>query len=369
MESLTAMIENSFEKWAGNENGFSRDVLVPLLTRMKLEDPRFTGGTGEKGIDVLYHETFVPESMPRFSGIQVKLGDITARTSGGITPSSLEPQIRQAFEKEVGLRGSKAFTRISTLIICTTGNITPEAREEIEKGTHGDRRLGAPIRFWEGSDIAAFIEKYWLEGYAQLTGLTLPAGFQQVVVQGDSLAVGVALAKAGHNQPAIELLEPSLRSAAFWLSSALLAQDTDFEAMLRAAKALVEFDDQHFNQYWIAGYASFRLGRYAEADRFLSDAIRMLQGDKSEEVQRGAGYQERYLQAIGMRLEIARHTNNAEAIDALNVQYREKFQFLVADLGSTPSVKGEWEKDLRAQLKITPPPAAAAGTAPDGPRL
>jgi len=67
-----------------------------------------------------------------------------------------------------------------------------------------------------------------------------------------------------------------------------------------------------------------------------------------------------------MRLEIARHTNNAEAINALNTQYREKFQFIVDNLSNTPLVAGEWEKDLRAQLGITPLPAGAAGRARAG---
>lgn len=332
MKSVREIIQKAFLNWKGNENGFSRDVLVPLLGRMGFRDPHFTGGAAEEGIDVLYHEIIAPEDMPRFTGIQVKVEDITARVAGGVNPTSLEPQIRQAFEKEVGFRGAQAFTRISSLVLCSTGRITPEARKEIEQGIHGERRLGAPIRFWEGSDLASFIEKYWIDQFVQLLGLSLPSGITKVVVQGDSLATGMALAKAGQTAAAIPLLQESLRNAAFWLGSAHLLENRNPEEMLRAATALIEFDKDHYNQFWIAGYAEFRLNHYADAVSYLNESLRILDADLSDFVQKGPGFQERYLQALGMLIHIAKSLGQKEEAERLTARYREKLQFVTKEL-------------------------------------
>jgi len=350
MKTLREIIQTAFQGWKGNENGFSKDVLVPLLERMGFRDPHFTGGEKEKGIDILYHEIIPPEDMPRFTGIQVKLEDITARAGSGVNPTSLEPQIRQAFEKEVGFRGAESFTRISSLVICSTGHITPDARKEIEKGTHGERRLGAPIRFWEGSDIASFIEKYWLERFVQLAEIDLPTGLKQVVVQGDSLAVGVALAKAGQTGAAIQLLEQSLWNAALWLGTAHFLENRNPKEMLRAAKALIEFDKDHYNQFWLAGYAEFRLEQYAEAVCYLKEALRILDADQTDLVQKGPGFQERYLQTLGMLIHIEKTRGGSDDVANLMTQYRDKLRFLTKELDYSPRPLGDWETALAKQF-------------------
>jgi len=343
MTSVRESIQRAFDHWKGKENDFSKIVLVPLLERMGFRDPHFTGGTKEAGIDVLYHEIIAPEDMPRFTGIQVKVEDITARVAGGVSPASLEPQIRQAFEKEVGFRGADAFTRISTLVICSIGRITLDARKEIEQGIHGDRRLGAPIRFWEGSDLASFIEKHWLDQFVRLLDLSLPPGIQQVFVQGDSLATGVALAKAGQNAAAIPLLKESLWNAALWLGTAHFQEHRNPTEMLRTAKALIEFEKDHYNQFWLAGYAEFRLDHYDEAVRYLKEALRVLDADQSEFVQKGPGFQERYLQALAMLIHIAKSQGQREETEELTTRYRNKFLFVTKELDYSPNALGQWE--------------------------
>ena len=197
------------------------------------------------------------------------------------------------------------FTRISSLVICTTGQITPDARTEIEEGIHSTyRRLGAPIRFWQGSDLAAFIEKYWLDPFVRLSGLTIPQGVQHVLVQGDSLTTGLALTQAGHNAAAIPLLERSLWQAALWLGTAHLQRGVDHREMLRAGRTLIEFDKDHYNQFWLAGFAEFHLSHYDEAKEYLTEALRILDADRTDQVQNGPGFQERYLHTLGMLIEI-----------------------------------------------------------------
>jgi hypothetical protein len=346
VKPLRELIQAEFKKWGGRENDFSREVLVPLLERMGFLDPYYTGGIDEKGIDVLFHENVQPEGISRFTGVQVKLVDIRARAGGRSGPSALEDQIRQAFKKPVGFRGQKAFTRIASLVICSSGDITIEARKELEDGIHGSDRLGAPLRFWEGSDIATFIEKHWLDPFVRLTDMSIPTGLQQLVVQGDTLAIGVALAKAGQSDASIPFLEQSIREAALWLGTAHLVGDKNADRMLRAAKTLIEFDKDHYNQFWLAGVAEFLLNNNEAAMGYLYEALRILDSDRSEQVQKGPGFQERYLQSLGILIEVANRSKDTAMRQTMLVRYRQKYRFLLDELGYQPVQLGDWEKPL-----------------------
>ncbi len=88
MKTVTELIQTTFRRWKSKENLFSKSVLLLLLTQMGLRDPQFIGGSREKGIDVLYYEMGAPEDMPRFTGVQVKVEDITSRLSGGLNPTA-----------------------------------------------------------------------------------------------------------------------------------------------------------------------------------------------------------------------------------------------------------------------------------------
>lgn len=344
MKPLRDTIQETFQRWHARENEFSEEVLVPLLERMGFLDPHFTGGVNEEGIDVLFHENVLPEGIPRFTGIQAKMADVRAIAGRRGSPSALEDQIRQAFQKLVGLRGQKPFMRISSLIICSTGEITTQARKEIEEGTHGMGRLGAPIRFWDGSDLAKFIEKHWLDPFVRLTGISVPPGLQQVIIQGDSLAVGTGLAKAGYGETAIPILEQCIREAALWLGTAHLLGDKNAHRMLRAANTLMEFDRDHYNQFWLAGYAEFLLNRNEAAILNLERAITMLDADLTEQVQKGSGFQERYLQTLGMLIEVANRMSTPEVKQGLIRRYRQKYIFITTDLQYQPQQLGEWER-------------------------
>src|SRR5262245_58758998 len=121
---LIKTIVDSFQQWTENE--FSQKVLVPLLLKMGFRDVRFTGGVDEDGIDVLYWEPEMPEDNARFTGIQVKKGNIDAKVGKSKAPPALESQIQQAFAKPVGPPNKEPYTRITTLVICATGRIAPK---------------------------------------------------------------------------------------------------------------------------------------------------------------------------------------------------------------------------------------------------
>lgn len=348
MEPLNKVIREAFSRWEGNENGFSKDVLVPLLIKIGFKGVKFTGGPEEKGIDVVYYETSLPEELPRFTGIQTKTVNITATVKGVINPSGLESQIKQAFEKEVGLEGEDPYTRISNLVICTTGEITKEARKEIQTGIYGDRRLGAPIRFWDGTYLTSFIERYWLQEFARIAEIEVP---EPILIVGDQshFSIAKALSDTGNYHASIPYYIESLRLSAMFLASVYL-ETGNIDLMLKTAKTAIDYDTDHYNQFWLAGFAEFILQHLESARSLLEKAVQILEADKSTMVQRGPGFQERYLQAIGLLLEIARKNDEKEKCDKLLAQYKIKYKFLREELGSKPTPLGDWEKVLQVQL-------------------
>ena len=289
----------------------------------------------------------MPEDNARFTGIQVKKGNIDAKVGKSKAPPALESQIQQAFAKPVGPPNKEPYTRITTLVICATGRIAPKARSHLESGIHGQPRLGAPLRFWDGLKVAEFIERHWMNEFAKLAGIQiqLPTSSKQVILQGqwNALSLGMALAEAGHYELAAEQLEDSLRASSFHLGNALLARNfIDAEKMVRAARISIQYDPNHYNQFFIAGYSEFLLGQLSKATTLLKEAMRLLDADSSDEVQRGPGFQERYLQSLGLLREIARR--NKEPSEELRQAYRDKYRFLSQQLEFSPGPLGDWER-------------------------
>lgn len=332
MPTLQELILSELDAMA--EDRISCEVLVPMLEKMGFLQPCFTGGATEKGIDVLCHEMWAGDGLPRFTGIQMKKGDIRAKASGGLTPAGLEAQIAQAFDKPVGLLHQKPYTRISTLVIGTTGTITEQAREEIEEGTQGLRRRGAPIRFWDGANIAQLVLEHFFEEFTQLTSMDVPEGVQPIIIQGEHnvLTVGIAMARAGNHGVAVVQLEHCVRIAARQLADSWLAVDPRSQEAVQAAETACAYDRSHYNAFWIAGYSAFLLDEDERAERRLLEAIAILERDQSAEVQRGLGFQIRHLQAIAMLIAILRRSNREKRAEEFILAYREKEE-LVRELG------------------------------------
>ena len=253
---------------------------------------------------------------------------ITARKAGGLGPSELEAQIREAFAKQVGLRGETPYTRISTLVVATTKTVSRPARAQLESGVHGSSRLGAPIRVWDGEFVAQLIQDHYLEEFAQFAGLNLPEGLAKI--SQDDLSIGMAYMRAGFKKEAIHHLRQSLWLSAEELASAYLGTQKRAE-MLRAAEIAIKYDRKHYNQFWIAGYGLFLEQRDERARACLEQAIDLLENDKTVRVQCGPGYQFRYLQALAMLIEISRRAGQ-EVSSRLRDEYERK-QKLLAELG------------------------------------
>ena len=82
----------------------------------------------------------------------------------------------------------------------------------------------------------------------------------------------------------------------------------------------------------------------------MREAIRLLEIDKSEVVQRGPGFQERYLQALGILAEMSR--GNVAEFEDFTKRYRKKYEFLRKDLGWEPTLLGDWELEIQKELRL-----------------
>jgi pyrimidine deaminase RibD-like protein len=159
----------------------------------------------------------------------------------------------------------------------------------------------------------------------------------------DELAFGAQLHASGQYRQATGHLEAALVGTTRWLASALLNTDSSFDRMLAAAEFAIAHDGTHYDQFFTAGYAHVRLGHLAEAEKRLCEAVNILSMDRSEDVQRGLGFQERWLQALGL---IYRITQELEKPDgAVANQYRLKLSY-VRSLGGDPRPLGPWEYEL-----------------------
>jgi hypothetical protein len=112
--------------------------------------------------------------------------------------------------------------------------------------------------------------------------------------------------------------------------------------MLAAAEVAIAHDGTHYDQFFTAGYAHFRLGDLDKAQTRLLEAIQLLRADRSTEVQ-GAGFQERLLHALGLVCHISQQKGKMHG--ALANEYRQKLHDLRAK-GQDPRPLGPWEYEL-----------------------
>lgn len=159
----------------------------------------------------------------------------------------------------------------------------------------------------------------------------------------DQLAFGAQLHASGLYREATGHLEAALVGTARWLASALLNTDSSFDRMLAAAELAVAHDGTHYDQFFTAGYAHFRLGHLPEAEKRLREAVNILSMDLSDNVQRGLGFQKRWLQALGLIYHLTKERGNPDGTVAN--EYRAKLSY-VRTLGGDPTPLGPWEREL-----------------------
>jgi hypothetical protein len=95
------------------------------------------------------------------------------------------------------------------------------------------------------------------------------------------------------------------------------------------------------------------MGRFDAAENLVREAIRILEADKSEQVQRGPGFQEKYLQSLGLLRKTAQPSDDQNKPGQLKQAYIDKYRFLSRDLGFKPRALGDWENPYLDEAEKT----------------
>lgn len=144
------------DEYEQDEMMFCREILTPLLRRMKFLSVRFNHGIKEYGKDYTFSELTSFGDL-RHYGLQAKAGNL----SGGVNSQVDEiiGQIEDAFSMPYYEIGSKDERFISTFIVAISGRFTDNAKDKIvqkiKKGLMGS------VYFFDKEKILELVEKYW----------------------------------------------------------------------------------------------------------------------------------------------------------------------------------------------------------------
>lgn len=144
------------EEYNRDEMLFCKEIITPLLRRMKFNSVKFNHGTKEYGKDYTFSE-LTPFGDLRHYGLQVKAGNI----SGGVNSQIDEiiGQISDAFNMPYYEIGSKDKRYISVFIVAISGYFTDNAKDKIVHKIN--KGLIGSVYFFDKDKILELIEKYW----------------------------------------------------------------------------------------------------------------------------------------------------------------------------------------------------------------
>lgn len=139
-----------------DEAAFCREVLYPLLLRMKFRFVRYRHGTKEYGKDFTFSEPTRFGDL-RHYGLQAKAGNTSGEVNSKI--DELLGQVTDAFGMPYYEVGSKDPCYISIYLIAISGRFTENAREKIvEKMPKG---LIGSVYFLDRQRIEELVVRYW----------------------------------------------------------------------------------------------------------------------------------------------------------------------------------------------------------------
>lgn len=139
-----------------DEATFRTDVLVPLLRKMGYDNVRETHGPNEFGVDIAFRETS-PLSTS-IVGIVAKVGNISGAASGKENLNTILNQINMSFDVPIEDVGEKKTSRVSRVIVWTTGKIVPHAQHQI---IHSLSDKFRNVDFKDGQATIELLERYY----------------------------------------------------------------------------------------------------------------------------------------------------------------------------------------------------------------
>jgi len=139
-----------------DEPKFSKELIYPLLRKMKYDNVIYNHGRKEYGRDFIFSE------INRFGeivyyGMQIKAGDISGKVNSEI--DMLLGQLDDAFKMPFYILGDNKEKYISSFIISISGKYMENAREKIMHKV--PKSLMSNIYFWDKTKTLELIEKNW----------------------------------------------------------------------------------------------------------------------------------------------------------------------------------------------------------------
>lgn len=146
------------QEYETNEDKFCKEILRPLLNRMRFLNVRYTHGTREYGKDFTFSEMTAFGDF-RHYGLQAKAGDIRGGVNSEI--DELLGQLSDSFSMPYYGVGSMEPRYISVFIIAISGRFTDNAKEKIVHKM--PRGLTGSVYFLDKESILELIHHHWHE--------------------------------------------------------------------------------------------------------------------------------------------------------------------------------------------------------------
>lgn len=140
-----------------SEQTITLKVLIPLFHKLGYRGIRYTHGTNECGLDLVFYDVDRLGKC-RYMGAQVKAGNIHKsvgeHTSKNII--TILQQVQQAFESTMYIPSEKKELELDRMFVISSKSITQPAREYIRKSLMG-KVYSQHIEFWDAEAIVDFI--------------------------------------------------------------------------------------------------------------------------------------------------------------------------------------------------------------------
>lgn len=146
------------EDFLKDEPKFSKELILPLLRKMKFDNVIYNHGKKEYGRDFFFSE-INKFNEPVYYGMQVKAGDVSGRVNSEI--DMLIGQLNDAFSMPFYILGNQNPYYISSFVIAISGKFMENAKEKIIHKI--PKELLGNVYFWDKEKMLELIEKNWIK--------------------------------------------------------------------------------------------------------------------------------------------------------------------------------------------------------------
>lgn len=150
---MTAMIEDIISSYkSGMEDEFIDEFVVPALRALNFKQVRRVPyhGAGEHGFDIQPFHKYVFPGRIAYFGAQVKVRDVSARSSGSGTVNELIDQIKKMLTKKVTDPTTQLKIKVDYALAIISGRLTPDAQQLFDDEFEDNRR----IVLWDAQSFA-----------------------------------------------------------------------------------------------------------------------------------------------------------------------------------------------------------------------